>query len=185
MRNSTRPAAQAPSDVGSPRGSMAPAEEGKDGESGETVENVKVPERRSTRSRAALARSVQAARRTSSASDGTQTSVSVSAAVAASRSKEANGKEKDKAEVDVEMGERRPANDGTAEAKDADVVMVVREQNVGKDEDNQAKEVEESDQSLKDEAEKLLPVPSEPPVAEDDQKEEGEISEEGELPSKS
>lgn len=175
-----RPAAQTVSDVGSPRGSLAPAEEAKEAEVADTVEGLKVPERRSTRSRAAAAaaaRKPNQPRRNSSASDETQTSLSASVVQNAGQMKKDG---KDKLEADVETREQNLTNGRKGGDHGVGTAADTPEQisQAGK----RGKEVEQSTER----APGIIPVRvvESPMDHADNQKEEGELSEEGELPSK-
>lgn len=168
-------------DVDSPAGSVAA---GADVEDVADAEEKAVPERRSTRSRAAAVKPA-ITRRGSSASDGTQTSISVS--IAASRRKEEKGGEVGKAKEAEGAEGLQPLGQGGAEKRSN-----------GEPADVHMEDVASAPQTvlevLKEPPAGVVPPegpspPSQPPrepspAPEVRQKEEGELSEDGELPSK-
>ncbi|KAI0268734.1 hypothetical protein BC834DRAFT_866981 [Gloeopeniophorella convolvens] len=186
-RATRAPAVQA-SEGGSPAG-VGGADAG-DGDGAE--EGVKAPERRSTRSRAAAQAKAPVVRRNSSASDGTQTSVSVS--IAASRPR------KDDTDV-TPPAAAAPSSGSPGEAEAAPVAKAAQEESptwaarAAAPEHAKAPEVHSGSKMDVDEepltrAQPRVPEASTPalpvaPTAPQKVREEGELSEEGELRSPS
>ncbi|KAI0049860.1 hypothetical protein FA95DRAFT_1556370 [Auriscalpium vulgare] len=171
----TRQAAIA-SEGASPPGSVPPG-----AETPEVVENVEevlkvVPERRSTRSRAANAAKPSATRRNSSASDATQTSVSVSIAAGRAKKDDADATPGKPKELEEPSPASRSSSEGKGKGKqDVDIPML------------DAIVVSKAPSPTARPAPMAVDTPEHPPPlasALETSKEEGELSEEGELPSK-
>ncbi|KAA1471744.1 hypothetical protein DENSPDRAFT_837806 [Dentipellis sp. KUC8613] len=205
-RNTRGAAGPPPSDIGSQAGSVPPGTTADASEAGDALEERVVPERRSTRARAAATKSVRA-RRNSSASEGTQTSVSISIAAIRAR------KEKDTdagadADVGVNGSEAAAGAEVTESVVNADVKEPVTEKleaeeapgdvlagqepmDVVPSENGGAVEASESagkgstgkPETEAEPAAPSVPIPAKVEPEPENQKEEGELSEDGELPA--
>ncbi|TFY72141.1 hypothetical protein EVG20_g866 [Dentipellis fragilis] len=207
-RNARGAAGPPPSDIGSQAGSVPPGTTADASEAGDALEEKVLPERRSTRARAAATKSVRV-RRNSSASEGTQTSVSISiAAIRARKEKDTdagadadvgvNGSEAAGAEVAegvVNADAKEPAAEKIEETEEApgDVLAEQEPMDVVPLENGGAVERSESagqgsagKPETEAEAEAAAPaveVPAKVEPEPENQKEEGELSEDGELPA--